>query len=157
MLFGKITEVLGEEGVGRTYWRGPWPSFLLSPTGHWCRTCSQQRSSWCTPCLLSAWESKRQTALKPCRIPVLNQKHFGRATKQLYWGMPRVLGTHLADGLCRCWCNCSPKISIGVSLFNYVVGDVNSSIIKRRLPGDHHELSVYLFEHHWSNRRRWSV
>lgn len=53
--------------------------------------------------------------------------------------------------------HCGPHVSVGVSLLDNVVGDVDTTAVKRRFPGDHHVLSVYLVKHHRANGRSWTV
>ncbi len=50
-----------------------------------------------------------------------------------------------------------PHVSVGVSLLDDVVRDVNATTVQRRLPGDYHVLPVHLLKHYWPNWRSWTV
>lgn len=50
--------------------------------------------------------------------------------------------TYPAGGPCTGLSDRHPKIPVGVSLLNYIVRNGTASVIQRRIPGDHHVVSV---------------
>lgn len=71
--------------------------------------------------------------------------------------LTETIWTYLACGLCSGRCDRGPDVSVGISLLNDVVGDVDTAAVQRRFPGNDHELPVHLLKHHWANRRSWTV
>ena len=64
---------------------------------------------------------------------------------------------YLACGLGCSGCYCGPGIAVDISLLNDVVGDINTTAVQRRLPGDHHVLPVHLIKHYRAYRRSWAI
>lgn len=56
--------------------------------------------------------------------------------------------SHLAGGPGAGGGDGHPQFSVGVSLFDDVVGDGTAAVIQRGVPGDHHIVPVDLVEHH---------